>query len=152
MNPFCTFEARLTIRSKLRSRGHTHELSMEIDLPVPCKTRSRTGTQHWALGWHNKSCARIIPCAYLQFFCHQCETSLPPLILAQRARPMYMNGDNLRWNTEEIFWRKNQGYRYINQGSDRNRTKIGKPKVTNIEYNRVAPFIDVHIYKIMALR
>ena len=37
-------------------------------------------------------------------------------------------------------WHKNQGIRRINQGSDGNWTEIGKPKVTDIDYNTVVPF------------
>ena len=35
--------------------------------------------------------------------------------------------------------RKNQVYRRINQGLEGNRTKIGRPKMNDIEYNTVVP-------------
>ena len=41
---------------------------------------------------------------------------------------------------EEIYWSKKQGFQCIKQGLDRNRTKIGKPKVANADYNTVAHF------------
>ena len=47
-----------------------------------------------------------------------------------------------RWHKEEIFWSKQQKYRHINQGSDGNRTKIRRLKVTDIDNNAVAfPYI-----------
>ena len=55
------------------------------------------------------------------------------------------DGENKWWQTEEIFWSKNQGYRRINQGSDGSWTKIGRPKVPNIYYNTVSPFILIWI-------
>ena len=36
-------------------------------------------------------------------------------------------------------WHKKQGIWSINQGSDRNQTEIGRSKVTDIDYNTVAP-------------
>ena len=43
-------------------------------------------------------------------------------------------------------------YRHINQGSYGNRTEIGRQKVTNIEYNTVAPiYILALADKIIAL-
>ena len=36
---------------------------------------------------------------------------------------------------------KNQEYQHINQVLDVNWTKMGRPKVTDINYNTVAPFI-----------
>ena len=43
---------------------------------------------------------------------------------------------------EKIFRSKNQGYWRIKQGLDGNRTKMGGPKVADIENNTVAfPYI-----------
>ena len=50
-----------------------------------------------------------------------------------------MNEDNLRRQLEEISRGKKQGYRRTKQGLDVNQTKMGRSKVTNIEYNTVAP-------------
>ena len=44
-------------------------------------------------------------------------------------------GDKYRSKTEKLF--------RIKQGSDVNRTEIGRPKVTNIDYNTVKPFLFV---------
>ena len=41
---------------------------------------------------------------------------------------------------EEIYQRKNQVIWRIKQGSDGNWTEIGRPKVTDIDYNTVVPF------------
>ena len=38
---------------------------------------------------------------------------------------------------------KNQVHQHIKQVLDRNRTKIGRPKVTDIEYNTAVPFISI---------
>ena len=46
---------------------------------------------------------------------------------------------------EEIYHSKNQGYRRIKQGSYGNRTKTGRPKVTDIDYNTVAPFYNLGV-------
>ena len=53
---------------------------------------------------------------------------------------MATNGDNLRWKMEEIYRRKKQVFLRIKQGSDGNWTEIGRPKVTEIDYNTLAPF------------
>ena len=36
---------------------------------------------------------------------------------------------------------KRRGYQHIKQGLDGNWTEIGRPKVTDIDYNTVAPFV-----------
>ena len=54
---------------------------------------------------------------------------------------MATNGDGQWWKTEEIYRSKKQGFWRIKQGSDGNWTEIGRPKVTDIDYNIVAPFI-----------
>ena len=52
------------------------------------------------------------------------------------------DGENQQRQTEERYRNKNQGYWRIKQGSDGNHTKIGRPKVTDIENNTVAfPYI-----------
>ena len=56
-----------------------------------------------------------------------------------------MNGDNLRCNIEGKYRRKKQVIYCIKQRSDRNWTGTGRPKVTDIDYNTVAPF---YIYKV----
>ena len=53
------------------------------------------------------------------------------------------DGENKWWQTEEIFWSKNQGFWHIKQQLDVNQTKIGRPKVTNIDYNTVEHFIII---------
>ena len=53
--------------------------------------------------------------------------NLPSMLLAQ-------------WNMEEIYRHKNQVIRRIKKGSERNWKEIGRPKVTNIDYNIVAPY------------
>ena len=50
------------------------------------------------------------------------------------------DGENQQRQTDERYKSKNQGYWRIKQGSDGNHTKIGRPRVTNIYYNIVAPF------------
>ena len=54
-------------------------------------------------------------------------------------RSRAMNEDNLRRQLEERSRGKKQGYRRTKQGLDGNQTKMGRSKVTNIEYNTVAP-------------
>ena len=51
------------------------------------------------------------------------------------------DGENQQRQTEERYRNKNQGYWRIKQGSDGNHTKIGRPQVTDIDNNIVAPFI-----------
>ena len=58
-------------------------------------------------------------------------------------RKIYM-GDRPRtfpaqWKMEEMYQRKNQVIWHIKQGLDKNQTEIGRPKVTKIYYNTVAP-------------
>ena len=61
---------------------------------------------------------------------------------SRTARVFYKATDreNQKRQKEERYQSKNQGYWRIKQGSDGNHTKIGRPRVTNIYYNIVAPF------------
>ena len=56
-----------------------------------------------------------------------------------------MKSQNQYWQMKERFWSKNQGYRRIKQGSDGNMTKIGIPKVTDIDYNTLVTFIIIYV-------
>ena len=64
----------------------------------------------------------------------------PTSLRTAHALSIDTNGDKQRWNTEEIYQSKNKAFRRIKQGLDRNWTKIGRPKVTDIYYNTVAHF------------
>ena len=48
-----------------------------------------------------------------------------------------------QWNVEEVYWHKKQGIWRIKQGLDLNWNEIGRPKVTKIDYNTVAPFYNI---------
>ena len=118
--------------SQSRSQGLHIKLFAEFTSPVPCRTGRRTRTWHWASAWRNKLQAIIISRAHPQkIFHHLCDPP-PPNFCTARTLSMATNGSNQWWNTEERYWS-------INQGSEKNRTEIGRPKVINIDYNTVAP-------------
>ena len=78
------------------------------------------------------------------------DPALPSLFLTPRALSLVKDWRQsmgtqphmflLQWITDERDWRKKQGIRCIKQGSDRNHTKIGGAKLTDIDYNTVSPF------------
>ena len=141
MYPFHTCKAGLTAGSQLRLRLHTQKLFVELDSPVSCGTGSLTGTQHQALGCHNKPRARIVSCAHPRTVFSDCVTPPPPHLRTTHVISKATDGEKQLRHTEEIFCSKNEGYRRIKQGLDGNLTKKGSPKVTDIDYNTVEPFI-----------
>ena len=47
---------------------------------------------------------------------------------------------------EELYLSKDQAFQCIKQVSDRNWTKIGRPKVDDVYYNKVTPFYYIGGY------
>ena len=51
------------------------------------------------------------------------------------------------WNggiRKERYCRKNQRFRHIKQRSEINWTEVGRKKVTDIDYNTVAPYYTIN--------
>ena len=140
IKPFHTCKAVIMFGSQFQFQGHTHASSAKINSLVTCGNGSLTGTWNWALGWHIKLHARVILQANPQtILCHLCNPLPPPPLPTSFAHCVR---NNIWWQTDGIFWSKNQEYQYINHVLEGNCTKKGRLKLTDTENNTVElPYI-----------
>ena len=73
-------------------------------------------------------------------FVNLCDSYLHPLNHTPCALPKATFRENQRWQTEEKYRSKKQGFCHIKQVSDGIQNKFGRLKVTDIYYNTVAHF------------
>ena len=148
---FQTYVIGSTPISKSRLQGCNHTWSADLAFPFPYGNRSRTGTWYWDSYWRNNFCARIILCTHSRNIFTTNVSPPSPLIRSSCAHCHWLRtGDRLQGPDhlrhrhcgiqKERYRSKIQRFWRIYQGSDRNRTEVGRIKVTDIDYNTVEPY------------